>query len=242
MATDIARTSPHARDLTPLVAPVPVLVTPPADLYHLPVKTDGYVHGAKLMCDRTIALVALVMVSPILLAVVLAVRLRLGSPVLFRQARTGLHGRPFEMVKVRTMLPDRRKNHASVRPFDGPDRRLNHKADHDPRHTSLGRTLRAWRLDELPQLLHVVRGEMALVGPRPEMTSITDQYEAWQHRRHAVRPGLTGLWQVSEVAAQPADMHLHTDIDVTYVETCSWRTDLRIVAKTIPSMVRRHGR
>lgn len=210
--------------------------------YLLPERTERYVSGVKLLGDRLVAAAALLVLSPVLLVIAVLVRLRLGKPVLFRQERVGRLGEPFQMVKFRTMLPDRRSNHPTAIPVDLPDRRQTHKAAHDPRHTPLGRFLRAWHLDELPQLVHVVRGEMALVGPRPELVSITDGYESWQHRRHAVRPGLTGLWQVSDVAATPEDMHLHTDLDIRYVDTCSMRTDLRILFSTLPSMLRFKGR
>lgn len=207
----------------------------------LPPRTEAYIHGAKLAFDRVVAGVALVALSPLLLVIVILVRIRLGAPVLFRQQRVGLHGQPFEMLKFRTMLPDRRANHPSARAPLGQERRETHKSLNDPRHTPLGRWLRAYRLDELPQLLHVFRGEMSLVGPRPEVVSVVERYEPWQHRRHAVRPGLTGLWQISEEAVQPQDMHLHTDIDIEYVETCSWRVDARILLTTLPSMLATKG-
>ena len=207
----------------------------------LPRKTEAYIHGPKLAFDRTVATVALVALSPLLLVIAVLVRIRLGAPVLFRQTRVGLDGQPFEMLKFRTMLPDRRANHPAARAPLGDDRRETHKSMNDPRHTPLGRLLRAYRLDELPQLVHVCRGEMSLVGPRPEVASVVERYEPWQHRRHAVRPGLTGLWQISDAAVNPQDMHLHTDIDIEYVETCSWRTDARILLTTVPSMLATKG-
>lgn len=210
-------------------------------LDELPPRTVAYIEGPKLAFDRIVATVALVALSPLLLLIAVLVRIRLGSPVLFRQQRVGLHGQPFEMLKFRTMLPDRRANHPTARVLDGAERRATHKSENDPRHTPLGRLLRAYRLDELPQLLHVCRGEMSLVGPRPEVASVVERYEPWQHRRHAVRPGLTGLWQISEAAEKPQDMHLHTEIDIEYVESCSWRTDARILLTTIPSMLATKG-
>lgn len=207
----------------------------------LPPETEAYIEGPKLAFDRLVAGVALVVLSPLLLAIAILVRIRLGSPVLFRQERVGLNGQNFEMLKFRTMLPDRRANHPTTRLPRGDDRRETHKSLNDPRHTPLGRWLRAYRLDELPQLVHVYRGEMSLVGPRPEVSAVVARYEPWQHRRHAVRPGLTGLWQISEEAENPQDMHLHTDIDIEYVETCSWRTDARILWTTIPSMLATKG-
>ncbi len=207
----------------------------------LPPQTEAYIEGPKLAFDRAVATVALIALSPLLLVIAILVRIRLGSPVLFRQQRVGLHGKTFEMLKFRTMLPDRRANHPTARAPEGEERRETHKSENDPRHTPLGRWLRAYRLDELPQLVHVCRGEMSLVGPRPEVASVVERYEPWQHRRHAVRPGLTGLWQISEEAEKPQDMHLHTEIDIRYVETCSWRADARILLTTLPSMLATKG-
>lgn len=110
-------------------------------------------------------------------------------------------------------------------------RRLTHKTTADPRHTALGRVLRAFSLDELPQLFNVLKGDLSLVGPRPELPEVVATYEPWQHARHAVKPGLTGLWQVTERGdAEP--MHLHVDTDLRYIEQLSPTTDLRILLAT----------
>ena len=135
-----------------------------------------------------------------LLAVV--IRVTLGQGVFFCQSRIGQHGRPFNVLKFRTMLPDRRRAQVPI-PF--PDRRCTHKAKNDPRHTSVGRFLRRWSLDELPQLFNVVRGQMSLIGPRPELPSVVARYEPWQHVRHNVKPGMTGLWQVVARGVDPME-------------------------------------
>lgn len=110
-------------------------------------------------------------------------------------------------------------------------RRLTHKTPADPRHTALGRALRASSLDELPQLFNVLRGDLSLVGPRPELPEVVATYEPWQHARHTVKPGLTGLWQVTERGdAEP--MHLHVDTDLRYIAQLSPTTDLRILLAT----------
>ena len=195
----------------------------------------AYIHYVKPAIDRTVGAVLLVAALPILGVVAFAVRRRIGSPVLFRQARCGRDGEPFDVMKFRTMRADRRMSRDPV----AEDRRVTHKSDEDPRHTDLGRRLRKWSLDELPQLWNVVRGEMSLVGPRPELVDIVARYEPWQHQRHLVRPGLTGLWQISRRGE--GLMHLYTDIDLEYVATVSLRTDLKILMRTIPAALSRSG-
>jgi lipopolysaccharide/colanic/teichoic acid biosynthesis glycosyltransferase len=118
-----------------------------------------------------------------------------------------------------------------------PDRRKTHKHEQDPRLTALGRFLRKWSLDELPQLWNVVRGDMSLIGPRPELVSIVERYDTWQHARHRVKPGLTGLWQVT--ARGDGLMHEHTHIDLAYAARVSLRGDFKILLLTIPALLGR---
>ncbi len=167
---------------------------------------------------------------PILMVVIPLIWMKLGRPAIFKQTRIGLNGREFTVYKLRTMLPDRRQN---TIPWDGKDRRVNHKSPDDPRHVPLGRFLRKWSLDELPQFWNVALGHMSLVGPRPELPSLVANYEPWQHRRHLVKPGITGLWQVSERGDVP--MHEATDIDVEYVDSVGFVMDVRVLALTIPA-------
>jgi lipopolysaccharide/colanic/teichoic acid biosynthesis glycosyltransferase len=131
--------------------------------------------------------------------------------------------------------PDRRAGERRTaerrRVADPRGRRRTHKTVHDPRHTRLGRTLRALSLDELPQLVNVLRGELSLVGPRPELVEVVATYEPWQHARHTVKPGLTGLWQITE-RADHEPMHHHVDTDLRYIEQLSFWTDLRILLLT----------
>ncbi|HVM55155.1 MAG TPA: sugar transferase [Acidimicrobiales bacterium] len=191
-----------------------------------------YLRFVKPAVDRLVAATLLLFLVPLLLGLMLIVRLRLGPGVLFRQERIGLGGEPFTVYKLRTMLPDRRRAPAS---FAGDDRRRTHKAPDDPRHTPLGRFLRRWSLDELPQLVNVLRGEMSLVGPRPELPGIVARYEPWQHARHAVRPGLTGPWQISARSMGP--MHSFTELDVDYAQRVSPLVDLGILARTLPALL-----
>ena len=114
------------------------------------------------------------------------------------------------------------------------DRRVTHKTTSDPRHTRLGRMLRRYSIDELPQLINVVRGEMSIVGPRPELECVVEQYPAGLDQRHHVKPGLTGLWQISARGDGP--MHEHGEWDLDYVEHVSLATDLSIIARTPAAM------
>lgn len=179
---------------------------------------------AKRSMDLAIGVPALVLSLPVQALVALAVRVRLGRPVLFRQQRPGLHGVPFEMVKFRTMLD--------------PDPAAGLVTD-DQRITRLGAFLRATSLDELPALVHVVRGEMSLVGPRPLLVRYLDRYSPEQARRHEVRPGLTGLAQVEGRNATTWERRL--DLDVQYVDTHTVGLDLRILIRTIVAVLARRG-
>jgi lipopolysaccharide/colanic/teichoic acid biosynthesis glycosyltransferase len=172
----------------------------------------------------------LVVTSPVTAAAAVAIRWRMGSPVLFRQERAGRGGVPFELVKFRTMTP------APIAAGDGnPD-----NPDSDQRRlTSLGRFLRATSIDELPSLSNVLRGEMGMVGPRPLPVRYLPRYTPRQRRRLDVRPGLTGWAQVNGRNATTWDERL--DLDVWYVEHRSLRLDLRILVRTVGMVVRRRG-
>jgi lipopolysaccharide/colanic/teichoic acid biosynthesis glycosyltransferase len=190
----------------------------------------------KPLADRVVAALLLALSLPVLAATALVVRLALGSPVLFRQLRIGQDDRRFHMFKFRTMRPDRRRE--SCPDYRGPERRVTHKSADDPRHTRLGRMLRKASLDELPQLFNVLRGDMSLVGPRPELVEIVERYTAWQHARHAVKPGITGLWQVTE-RANGRLMHECVELDLTYIERLSLRADVAIAFRTPLALLRR---
>ena len=185
----------------------------------------------KVAIDWIAGPILLLLSLPITALVALAVRVRLGSPVFYPQERVGLDGATFRMYKFRTMQRDRRE---AELPYAAPDRRTRHKTVDDPRHVPLGRFLRKHSLDELPQLLNVCKGDMSLVGPRPELPAVVAQYEPWQHARHAVKPGVTGLWQVSQQRnlGDGSLMYEHTDIDIEYINHISLRTDLRIIRDT----------
>lgn len=180
--------------------------------------------AAKRALDLLLAGPALVLSLPLQAVVGVAVRRRLGSPVLFRQERPGRHAEPFELVKFRTMLPP------------DPQRGLVTDAD---RMTPLGAFLRSTSLDELPTLWNVVVGDMSVVGPRPLLMRYVERYTPEQARRHDVRPGLTGLAQVSGRNAISWEQKLA--LDVEYVDTRTLVGDLRLIGRTIAQVLRRDG-
>lgn len=191
-----------------------------------------YEKFAKPVLDRAAGVLLSTVTLPILAVVVPLIWITMGFPAIFKQRRIGLHGEEFTVYKLRTMRHDRRLRAVG---FDGIDRRINHKSAEDPRHTDLGRFLRKWSIDEIPQLWNVALGHMSLIGPRPELPQLVAKYEEWQHQRHDTRPGMTGLWQVTARGDIP--MHEATDLDVEYVRTMSFLGDLRIIAMTIPAML-----
>lgn len=195
-----------------------------------------YLRVVKPSLDRVGGLIALILVSPLIAIVAVAIFTTMGSPVILRQQRVGIFGKVFTLYKFRTMAPDRRGSEAGI---VGEDRRRTHKSADDPRITPLGRLLRRTRLDELPQFINVLRGDLSLVGPRPEMVSIVARYEPWQHRRHAVKPGITGLWQISETGDKL--LFECTEMELEYLEDVSLSADLSIMLRTLPVMARRGG-
>lgn len=192
-----------------------------------PWRRSRYERNVKPVLDRIGGVLLLIVTSPLSLASALAIRITMGKPVILSQPRVGRAGVVFTLYKFRTMEPDRR---AGSDGYDGEDRRRTHKDPRDPRITRVGRFLRTWSLDELPQFVNVIRGDMSLVGPRPEMVEIVARYQPWQHARHAVKPGITGLWQISERGDRA--MHECTETDLEYLERISASTDLKIMILT----------
>jgi lipopolysaccharide/colanic/teichoic acid biosynthesis glycosyltransferase len=175
---------------------------------------------------------------PVLLLAALAIRLESEGPVFFGQLRCGRGGRRFRMWKLRTMTHDaeaRKHGLLHLNEMDGPV----FKIRRDPRVTRVGRLLRRYSVDEIPQLWNVLRGEMSLVGPRPPLPEEVIQYSPRERRRLAVRPGLTGLWQVSGRSELCFDEWMRLDLE--YVGRASLALDLRILARTIPAVLRARG-
>jgi len=199
---------------------------------------SGVRRMVKSAFDRSVATVALVLLSPFLLAIGLAVRLSSDGPALFRQFRVGLGGRRFVIWKFRTMTADAEDRLDEVLYLNEHDGVL-FKITDDPRITRMGRFLRRWSIDELPQLWNVVRGEMSIVGPRPPLPQEVERYDIEVRRRLLVKPGLTGLWQVSGRAGLSWEEAVR--LDLHYVENWSPSLDAVILAKTVVAVLRRQG-
>lgn len=153
-----------------------------------------------------------------------------GPPIIFRQMRVGKDGELFEMLKFRTMVRNAELLQSQAEIWDLEGNPI-HKVKNDPRVTRVGRWLRRFSLDELPQLINVLAGTMSLVGPRPEMPDIVKNYQSWQRKRFTVLPGMTGWWQVTGRSDKP--MHLHTEDDLYYIQNYSIWLDLEIIVRTI---------
>ncbi len=184
----------------------------------------------KRVFDILFGLPALILALPLMALSVLLVYLEDGRPVIFRQKRVGRNEQLFEMFKIRTMVKNAEQFWSQVEKRDVHGD-LVHKRKDDPRVTRVGRVLRRFSLDELPQLINVLEGTMSLVGPRPEIPSLAEKYEPWQRKRFEVLPGMTGWWQVNGRSDKP--MHLHTEDDLYYIQNCSIWLDLWIIVKTI---------
>jgi exopolysaccharide biosynthesis polyprenyl glycosylphosphotransferase len=211
---------------------IPVLGLQPAEL-------TPWQKALKRAFDVVVAGALLVVLSPVLLACALAVRICSPGPILFRQPRYGQDGTVFHLHKFRSMVVDAEDRQPALRAIrneaDGPLFKLHC----DPRVTSVGRVLRAWSLDELPQLFDVLRGAMSLVGPRPFVIHEIDLADPWARTRLRVKPGVTGLWQVAGRHRLPFDDLVRYDL--FYVENWSLAMDLFVLLRTIPAVFRQSG-
>jgi exopolysaccharide biosynthesis polyprenyl glycosylphosphotransferase len=184
----------------------------------------------KRTMDTTLSTLALVVLSPIMLGIAIAVRLNSKGPIFYKAQRIGRKGRTFSCFKFRTMVPDADKLKADLAHMNERDGIL-FKIANDPRITKVGRVLRKYSLDELPQFYNVMRGDMSLVGPRPPMASEVEQYDLAHLRRLDVLPGITGLWQVE--ARQDPSFDSYISLDTAYVENWSLWLDMKILARTV---------
>jgi exopolysaccharide biosynthesis polyprenyl glycosylphosphotransferase len=193
----------------------------------------------KRALDVAAAAVALVLLSPILGGLALWIRIHDGGPVLFRQTRIGEHGRPFMVIKLRTMTADAEQR---LTELEARNEIHGHafKVTNDPRVTRPGAVLRSMSLDELPQLWNVLRGEMSLVGPRPPLPREVEDYDIWHRRRLSMKPGITGLWQVG--ARREAVFDRWVMLDLEYIDRWSLWLDFKIIARTIPAVISHQGR
>jgi exopolysaccharide biosynthesis polyprenyl glycosylphosphotransferase len=193
----------------------------------------------KRFIDFAGAAVGLTLLSPLLFGVALLIWIRDGSPVLFRQTRVGLHGRPFTMYKFRTMVADAEARLEEVKHLNERNGAA-FKARNDPRMTAFGQWLRKTSIDELPQLWNVLVGSMSLVGPRPPLPHEVAEYDIWHRRRLSMKPGITGLWQVE--ARHEPDFDRWVEHDLLYIDGWSIWLDLKILAKTLPALLAHGGR
>lgn len=212
-------------------AGLPLLYMDHADL-------TGIRQAVKSLFDRVAAASALLLLTPLFMAIAVAIKLGDGGPVLFRQVRVGRNGRPFHVRKFRTMVADAEEQKALLKARNEGSGVL-FKIKDDPRVTRAGTWLRRYSLDELPQLLNVLAGQMSLVGPRPALPEEAARYGDYVRRRLAVRPGITGLWQVSGRSDLPWEEAVR--LDLRYVENWSFALDLQILWKTWSAVTRGSG-
>jgi len=192
----------------------------------------------KGLFDKVAAASALLLLAPLMLTIALMIRLEDGGPALFKQVRVGKDGRPFRLYKFRTMVPQAEQQKAALQ-LHNEGAGVLFKIRDDPRITKIGARLRRWSLDELPQLINVLLGHMSLVGPRPALPEEAAKYGDYVRRRLAVRPGLTGLWQIHGRSDLSWDEAVR--LDLRYVENWSLAFDLLILWKTWPAVARGHG-
>jgi exopolysaccharide biosynthesis polyprenyl glycosylphosphotransferase len=199
---------------------------------------SAYQRVVKRAFDLVIATLGLLFGWPLLALIALAIKLDSPGPIIFRQKRVGENERLFTMYKFRSMVANAEDKPSTAVPVDASGR-LIYKVEDDPRVTRVGRLLRRASLDELPQLVNVLKGEMSLVGPRPEMPWLVEKYAPWQHKRFAIPQGLTGWWQVNGRSDKP--MYLHTEDDLYYIQNYSVLLDIIILWRTIFAVLRRRG-
>jgi len=195
--------------------------------------------SAKRTLDIAGSAAALIAISPILMVIALIVKLEDGGPILFAQSRVGRFGQTFRMFKFRSMRVDAEKRLAELLAANQHQGGVTFKMKRDPRVTWIGRWIRRFSLDELPQFYNVLRGDMSLVGPRPPVIREVAQYSLADRRRLAVKPGITCLWQISGRAE--IDFAGQVQLDVNYIENQSISEDLRILLRTVPAVLNGSG-
>jgi exopolysaccharide biosynthesis polyprenyl glycosylphosphotransferase len=214
------------------------------DLYGVPLISlksptlTGYQRVVKRAFDLIVGALLMVIVIPIMGIIFVAIKLDSPGPAIYKQRRVGENGRLFWMYKFRSMVKDADTKLSEVIRYDAQGNII-HKAKDDPRVTKFGRFIRRKSLDELPQFFNVLKGEMSLVGPRPELPFFVDRYETWQRVRFAVPQGITGWWQINGRSDKP--MHLHTEDDIYYVKNYTIFLDIKIIIKTVSVVLRGKG-
>jgi exopolysaccharide biosynthesis polyprenyl glycosylphosphotransferase len=210
---------------------------------------DGYVHylsvrskpvqqAFKRTFDIFASSIALACLSPLMVVVAVLIKVTSRGPILFKQDRVGLHGRTFHMLKFRSMIANAEELKAKLMAHNEQQGPV-FKITRDPRITAVGRFIRKYSIDELPQLLNVLRGEMSVVGPRPPIPEEVETYEAWQRRRLSVRPGLTCVWQVSGRNEISFEEWMY--LDMQYIDHWSLAQDFQLILKTVPIVLTGRG-
>jgi len=199
---------------------------------------NEYQRMTKRLFDLMVTFPLIILATPIYALIAIAIKLDSPGPVFYHSQRVGENGRTFQMFKFRSMILDADKKLLQVTKYDKKGRMI-HKNPNDPRVTRVGKLLRRTSLDELPQLINILKGDMSLVGPRPELPALVEKYEPWQRKRFSVPQGLTGWWQVNGRSDKP--MHLHTEEDLYYIQHYSIWLDLQILLKTVWVVLRRKG-
>ena len=221
----IARAVPASLDGTPTIA-------------YRAVPESRIALGCKTLLDKAGAVAGLLLASPIMLLAAIAIKIESRGPVIFRQVRSGINGRSFDLYKFRTMCCDAEKKKSELRELNemsGPV----FKIRSDPRVTRVGRFLRKYSIDEIPQFVNVLRGDMSLVGPRPPLPSEVSRFEPWQRRKLSVKPGLTCTWQVS--GRNQIDFEDWMRLDLQYIDNWSLWQDAKILARTVPTVLKGNG-
>jgi exopolysaccharide biosynthesis polyprenyl glycosylphosphotransferase len=203
-----------------------------------PSLTD-YERFIKRIFDLTFTFLALPFVLPLMGLIALLIKLDSKGPVIFQQKRVGENGHLFDMLKFRSMVQNAEEMRSLVEREDNDGHLHQYKNDKDPRITRVGRFIRRASLDELPQFFNVIRGDMSVVGPRPELPQFVERYETWQRRRFAVPQGITGWWQVNGRSEKP--MYQNTEDDIFYIQNYSIFLDFQILFKTILTVIWRKG-
>ncbi len=193
---------------------------------------------AKRLFDLVATTALLLLLWPLLLLIAVLIKLDSPGPIIFKQQRMGENGKIFWMYKFRSMIAGAEEHWVEVAQLTQ-DGEIIHKIRHDPRITRVGRWLRRWSLDELPQFFNVLKGDMSLVGPRPEMPWLVEQYEPWQRQRFAVPQGMTSWWAISGRSDKP--LHLHVEDDLYYIQNYSLLLDLQILWKTVGLVIKGRG-
>ncbi len=197
------------------------------------VTTDAVRRGLDVIGSALLLLILL----PLFLVIVAAIKITTSGPAFYVQDRVGRNGSPFPFIKFRTMIPGADRMRSEI--LGTPDEEMPERYREDPRITPMGRVLRRWSLDELPQLINVLRGDMSIVGPRPMIFDELPLLKPWEHDRHLCRPGLTGLWQVS--GRKETTWEERIELDLEYVRHQSLSQDARIICRTFGVVVRGDG-